>query len=294
VDLSFQHLWVYLKGPQFAALCMGPVKRLQGHPQYLSLYVKDPGSEPSPPGPAQPSPRMRSTHKTPSWTPRLAFSLHPVALVSPAPDPEAARILRLHAHTSRPKEPTKAEAARAVAMLPAAATGSGSGSGANFVRRRTSPARNTSPAGTPARRDSGPRSAAAMASATVETFVTKQLQLLELERDAEVQERRYERAPVPREARLTAWRGVLSRPRVRFLLGHLVASGQPVPLGPRYFPVGVRSSVLFGPAPPRGPGETGGVRGPPVVRPSGQGPRAERRPPRSGWPLAEEKWGPSL
>lgn len=36
-----------------------------------------------------------------------------------------------------------------------------------------------------------------MASAAVESFVTKQLDLLELERDAEVEERRYGRPPAP-------------------------------------------------------------------------------------------------
>lgn len=37
-----------------------------------------------------------------------------------------------------------------------------------------------------------------MASAAVESFVAKQLDLLELERDAEVEERRYGRRPGPR------------------------------------------------------------------------------------------------
>lgn len=37
-----------------------------------------------------------------------------------------------------------------------------------------------------------------MSSGAVESFVTKQLDLLELERDAEVEERRYGRHPYPR------------------------------------------------------------------------------------------------
>lgn len=59
------------------------------------------------------------------------------------------------------------------------------------------------PAGSSAARGSrtsaalGPGRTAAMASTPVESFVTKQLELLELERDAEVEERRYGRRPGP-------------------------------------------------------------------------------------------------
>lgn len=50
---------------------------------------------------------------------------------------------------------------------------------------------NSAPRGSRPSVPPGPGRAAAMASAAVESFVTKQLDLLELERDAEVEERRY-------------------------------------------------------------------------------------------------------
>lgn len=50
------------------------------------------------------------------------------------------------------------------------------------MRRRTGSGRDL--------RGPGPGGSAAMASAAVESFVTKHLDLLELERDAEVEERR--------------------------------------------------------------------------------------------------------
>lgn len=58
------------------------------------------------------------------------------------------------------------------------------------------PARNASVRGSRPRAAPGSGRAAAMGSAAVESFVTKQLDLLELERDAEVEERRYRRRPV--------------------------------------------------------------------------------------------------
>lgn len=73
-------------------------------------------------------------------------------------------------------------------------TGSGSGNSADPVRRRTAPGEKHCGghrAGAEPDRPQAPRTAAAMGSAVVESFVAKQLDLLELERDAEVEERRY-------------------------------------------------------------------------------------------------------
>ncbi|KAL0629415.1 DNA-binding protein SMUBP-2 [Plecturocebus cupreus] len=186
---------------------------------------------------------MGSTHKTPGRTPahhggtagssaRSVSSLHPISRVSPAPGPEGPRMPRLHADTSRPKVTVRAVAAMAAAIFPqrqpeAEATrtscvthgpGGEHRSGCN-----TAPARKRDICG------SGPKPAAAMASAAVESFVTKQLELLELERDAEVEERRYRRPPGPlplgrslgtpgrvsEGLGLTAWgRNFVSDPRV--------------------------------------------------------------------------------
>lgn len=76
------------------------------------------------------------------------------------------------------------------------ATWAGSGSVANLVRRRTGPGGEQLPARQLDLGGSEQGRAAAMASAAVESFVAKQLDLLELERDAEVEERRYGRRPV--------------------------------------------------------------------------------------------------
>nr|XP_035119500.2 DNA-binding protein SMUBP-2 isoform X2 [Callithrix jacchus] len=102
-------------------------------------------------------------------------------------------MLRLHADASRPKVTVRAVAAMAAAIFPqlrpeAEATRTSCVTYGPGGERRS--VCNTAPA---RKRDtccSGPKLTAAMASAAVESFVTKQLELLELERDAEVEERR--------------------------------------------------------------------------------------------------------
>ncbi|XP_045433467.1 DNA-binding protein SMUBP-2 isoform X2 [Pipistrellus kuhlii] len=99
---------------------------------------------------------------------------------------------RPHADTSRPKATGRAEAATAAAIFdrkrkwrrrePGAST---HGAGGEHL-----PARPRDLGGPRTGRTAAAAAAAAMASAAVETFVAKQLDLLELERDAEVEERR--------------------------------------------------------------------------------------------------------
>ncbi|KAK2099988.1 hypothetical protein P7K49_021336 [Saguinus oedipus] len=114
-------------------------------------------------------------------------------------------MLRLHADTSRPKVTVRAVAAMTAAIFPqlrpeAEATRTSCVTHGPGGERRsgcnTAPARKRDICG------SRPKLTAAMASAAVESFVTKQLELLELERDAEVEERRYRRPPalLPRES----------------------------------------------------------------------------------------------
>lgn len=103
-------------------------------------------------------------------------------------------MVRLHADTSRPKVTGRAERATAAAIFPRPRPE------AEALRTwcvdAPVPARNSSPRGAGTLEAPGTGRAATMASATVESFVTKQLDLLELEREAEVEERRYGRWPV--------------------------------------------------------------------------------------------------
>lgn len=128
-------------------------------------------------------------------------------------------------------------------------TGSGSADAADLVRRRTGPGGEHLPA---RRRDPGGsgtgRASAAMASAAVEAFVTKQLDLLELERDAEVEERRYGRRPSSRGGSGSSPALICSDP------GDPPGSGLPQKWKPR--PLSLGSSFwfwrlsFFGPKPP--------------------------------------------
>ncbi|KAM5316922.1 DNA-binding protein SMUBP-2 [Glossophaga mutica] len=97
-------------------------------------------------------------------------------------------MLRLHADTSRPKLTGRAAAATAAAIFPQPRPE------AEALRTRCVdapvPAGNPFPCGARTLAAPGTGRVAAMASATVESFVTKQLDLLELEREAEVEERR--------------------------------------------------------------------------------------------------------
>ncbi|XP_045711093.1 DNA-binding protein SMUBP-2 [Phyllostomus hastatus] len=97
-------------------------------------------------------------------------------------------MLRLQADTSRPKVTGRAEAATAAAIFPQPSPE------AEALRTwcvdAPVPAGNFSPRGARTLAAPGTGRAAAMASETVESFVTKQLDLLELEREAEVEERR--------------------------------------------------------------------------------------------------------
>lgn len=126
-----------------------------------------------------------------------ASSVHPAGRALPAPGPDALRTLRLHADASRPKVTGRAQAATAAAIFPQPPPRAE----AEVVRAWCVDA--PGPAGSSAARGSrtsaalGPGRPAAMASTPVESFVTKQLELLELERDAEVEERRYGRRPGP-------------------------------------------------------------------------------------------------
>lgn len=122
---------------------------------------------------------------------RPAPSSHPASRVSPAPGPDALRPLRLHADTSLPKATVTARVVTAAAIFPQARPEAETAlrepcASTHRVRPGNSASRCswTSAAQRPGR-------PAAMATAAVESFVTKQLDLLELERDAEVEERRY-------------------------------------------------------------------------------------------------------
>lgn len=123
-------------------------------------------------------------------------SLHPATQVSPAPGPNDLRMLRLLADSSRPKWTGRTEAAMAAAIFPQPGPEAEAEAARTWCADAPAPARNASVRGSRPRATPGSGRAAAMGSAAVESFVTNQLDLLELERDAEVEERRYRRRPV--------------------------------------------------------------------------------------------------
>ena len=105
-------------------------------------------------------------------------------------------MLRLHADTSRLSVTGRAEAATAAAIFPQPRPEAEAEAPRTWCVDAPVPAGNPSSCGAGTLAAPGTGRAAAMASATVESFVTKQLDLLELEREAEVEERRYGRWPV--------------------------------------------------------------------------------------------------
>lgn len=122
----------------------------------------------------------------------------------------------MHADTSRPTATGRAEATTAAAIFPpplpeAEATRSpcvgAQGTAGNLAPRGVGPERLR------------PAPAAAMASAAVESFVAKQLDLLELERDAEVEERRCGRRASPRARPALLGRGAPCGPSPAAALG---------------------------------------------------------------------------
>lgn len=105
-------------------------------------------------------------------------------------------MLRLHAVTSRPNVTGRAKAATAAAIFLQPRPETEAEAARTWCVDARGPASNTYLHGSRTSAARGPGRAAAMASSAVENFVTKQLDLLELERDAEIEERRYGRRRV--------------------------------------------------------------------------------------------------
>lgn len=107
-----------------------------------------------------------------------------------APGPDALRTLRLQADASRPRPTRTARAVTAAAIFPRPRPEAEAAAARTLCVDAPGPAGNSAARRSGTSAAAGPGRAAVMASAAVESFVSKQLDLLELERDAEVEERR--------------------------------------------------------------------------------------------------------